>query len=229
MDTELWQQARYRNQLVVFLTVLLRASHKPYTHPSGDHVATGEAIISPTTLGAACGLSRMQVRRALAGLVQADRIELRPTSRHTRVRVLHWNEYQRTPEEDVYPTTNNNSASEVQEEEGRGRRKPPPPYEVIIETLNEKTGANHPVKGKKGEANRTLIRARWDQGYRVPDFQAVIEKKCEDWLGDDKMDEFLRPSTLFRKKNFGEYLAAAGRTKTQGDFWNRIGESDAPG
>ena len=36
----------------------------------------------------------------------------------------------------------------------------------------------------------------------------VIDRKCADWLDDDKMREHLRPSTLFRVDKFEEYLNA---------------------
>lgn len=72
----------------------------------------------------------------------------------------------------------------------------------IIFYLNEKTGKHYKVKTPK---TVRLIRARLKEGFTVEDFKAVIEKKCDDWLGNEKMERYLRPETLFGTK-FEGYL-----------------------
>lgn len=72
----------------------------------------------------------------------------------------------------------------------------------IVSFLNEQTGKSYKAASKK---TRTLIHARMQEGFTVEDFRAVIEKKCADWLNDDKMDRYLRPETLFGTK-FEDYL-----------------------
>lgn len=75
----------------------------------------------------------------------------------------------------------------------------------IIFYLNEKTGKHYKVKTPK---TVRLIRARLKEGFTVEDFKAVIEKKCDDWLGNEKMERYLRPETLFGTK-FEGYLNEA--------------------
>ena len=41
----------------------------------------------------------------------------------------------------------------------------------------------------------------------VDDFKTVIDKKCAEWLGNPKMEQYLRPETLFGTK-FESYLNA---------------------
>lgn len=72
----------------------------------------------------------------------------------------------------------------------------------IIFYLNKKTGKHYKVKTPK---TVRLIRARLKEGFMVEDFKAVIEKKCDDWLGNEKMERYLRPETLFGTK-FEGYL-----------------------
>lgn len=72
----------------------------------------------------------------------------------------------------------------------------------IIFYLNKKTGKHYKVKTPK---TVRLIRARLKEGFTVEDFKAVIEKKCDDWLGNEKMERYLRPETLFGTK-FEGYL-----------------------
>jgi len=76
-------------------------------------------------------------------------------------------------------------------------------YALIINYLNEKTGRNY---GLENKSTLDLIRARFNEGRTPKDFQDVIDKKVEDWLTDDKMNTYLRPSTLFNRTKFENYL-----------------------
>lgn len=80
---------------------------------------------------------------------------------------------------------------------------PTEPFAEIVGYLNEK--ANRAYK-PTSEATRELIRARLAEGFTVDDFKRVIDNKCASWLGDPKMDEYLRPSTLFQRSKFESYL-----------------------
>src|SRR5699024_11533842 len=53
--------------------------------------------------------------------------------------------------------------------------------------------------------NRRVIKARMNEGYTIEDFKTVIDKKTAKWIKDKKMEEFLRPETLFGNK-FDRYL-----------------------
>ena len=75
-------------------------------------------------------------------------------------------------------------------------------YKAVIEHLNEKAGTSYKHTSK---ATQTLIRSRQKEGYTLPDFKKVIDNRCCEWLGDNKMSQFLRPSTLFGTK-FESYL-----------------------
>ena len=74
---------------------------------------------------------------------------------------------------------------------------------LIINYLNEKTGSNF---DPKNESTTDLIKARFNEGRTVKDFIEVIDTKLENWLTDGKMVRFLRPSTLFNRTNFENYL-----------------------
>lgn len=76
------------------------------------------------------------------------------------------------------------------------------PYKEIIEYLNLKTGKSF----KPGSADtKKMINTRWNEGFTLEDFKAVIDNKCFDWSADSKMSKFLRPKTLFSNK-FESYL-----------------------
>lgn len=77
-------------------------------------------------------------------------------------------------------------------------------YKYIVEYLNQKAGTNYKASTKK---TQTTIHARVTEGFTLDDFKTVIDKKCAEWLGDEKMERYLRPETLFGTK-FEGYLNA---------------------
>ena len=87
----------------------------------------------------------------------------------------------------------------------------PVPYEEIVQYLNQKTGKNFKHTSKVTQRH---IRARLAEGFTVSDFKQVIDKKCSDWLRDQKMKEYLRPETLFGTK-FESYLNSKTTTAKQ--------------
>lgn len=55
---------------------------------------------------------------------------------------------------------------------------------------------------------RTLIHARFKEGYKLEDFKAVITFKCDEWRGTNQ-EQYLQPSTLFSPGHFPNYLNQA--------------------
>ena len=86
------------------------------------------------------------------------------------------------------------------------KKKASPSDEIIIilEDLNKR------IKSEKGfsplvQYNQNLIKARMSEGYTVEDFILVNKKKCEQWMNDSEMAQYLRPQTLYSNK-FEGYL-----------------------
>lgn len=75
-------------------------------------------------------------------------------------------------------------------------------YKYIVDYLNEKTNSKYKHTTPK---TKSLINARVKEGFTVEDFTKVIDTKCNDWLSDSKMKNYLRPETLFGTK-FEGYL-----------------------
>lgn len=75
------------------------------------------------------------------------------------------------------------------------------PYKDVIDYLNQQTGKNYKSTTKK---NKTVIRARTDEGFSLDDFKRVIDNKVAEWKGTN-MEKYLRPETLFGTK-FEGYL-----------------------
>jgi len=76
------------------------------------------------------------------------------------------------------------------------------PYDEIVSYLNERLGTRYRSSTAK---TRKMIKARWNEGFRLQDFKDVIDKKAVEWIGNKEMEKYLRPVTLFSTK-FESYL-----------------------
>ncbi|PTJ41119.1 alpha/beta hydrolase [Staphylococcus simulans] len=94
--------------------------------------------------------------------------------------------------------TSNNTINRIDTMSGNPTHTP---YKEIIDYLNEKTGKRFSHKSK---ANQKLIRARFNEDNSKEDFFTVIDNMTAQWKGNPKMDEYLRPKTLF-SGNFDNY------------------------
>lgn len=75
-------------------------------------------------------------------------------------------------------------------------------YIDIVEYLNKKANKNYKHNSDK---TRRFIDARLNEGFTLEDFKKVIDNKCRSWLNDERMNQYLRPETLFGTK-FEAYL-----------------------
>lgn len=86
------------------------------------------------------------------------------------------------------------------------------PYSEILSYLNKKTGRSF----RNVEANKKLIKARWNEGYKLEDFKTVVDNMVSNWTG--KMfdgvpaENYLQPKTLFSNK-FDNYLNQVPRVE----------------
>lgn len=85
-------------------------------------------------------------------------------------------------------------------------------YVEIINYLNKKAGKRF---SPKSAANKKLINGRISEGRTSDDFKYVIDVKCDHWLDDPKMNEYLRPATLFAQKNFENYINQKPKNQTK--------------
>lgn len=124
--------------------------------------------------------------------------------------------------------------SQEQEQEQEQERKPlsgkpdhaptdPDSPEGLIGYLNAKAGKRfRPV-----EANARLVRARLAEAT-ADEIRRVIDARCAKWRGDPKMAEYLRPSTLFGREKFAQYLGEIDAPSATKDakWWVQRGYGD---
>lgn len=97
--------------------------------------------------------------------------------------------------------SNNNRLNTYIVENEKTEKQEAIPYEEIVNYLNEKTGKQYRHTTPK---TRELIKARWNEGFRLDDFKKVIDNEVLKWKNTE-METYLRPVTLFSTK-FESYL-----------------------
>lgn len=84
---------------------------------------------------------------------------------------------------------------------------------AVLAYLNDKAGKSF----KAVKANVKLIQDRL-KDYNEDELRAVIDDRVLAWKGDEKMDQYLRPATLFAAKNCSSYHGNLGKTKPANRF-----------
>ncbi|MDB3082957.1 hypothetical protein C4097_00070 [Clostridioides difficile] len=86
-------------------------------------------------------------------------------------------------------------------------------YKRIVDYLNEKADKSFKSTTKK---TKSLIDARFVEGFVEEDFYKVIDNKVHTWLEGAKMNVYLRPETIFGNK-FESYLNEVPRMAKNGN------------
>lgn len=76
----------------------------------------------------------------------------------------------------------------------------------VLEYLNTKSGRNY----RAVDVNLDLVLARLKSGATVAQCKAIVDAKVTQWGEDQKMQEYLRPGTLFNRTRFEQYLGQLG-------------------
>jgi uncharacterized phage protein (TIGR02220 family) len=98
--------------------------------------------------------------------------------------------------------------------------------EQVIAHLNQTAGKRF----KNTATNHKFISARLKDGHTLDDLITVIDRKTAEWIDDGRMNQYLRPATLFNAEKFEGYLnAPAGlavqpqqRPRSNGPDWDDL-------
>jgi len=120
---------------------------------------------------------------------------------------------------------------EKEKEKEKDKEKENEAVVEIINHLNSVADKNFSADSKK---TRSLIQTLIKNKHSLDDFKTVIERKAKQWKNDPKMDNYLRPITLFAASNFESYLNEkdvasnhAGATKSAfDDLYRYAAEKD---
>lgn len=102
---------------------------------------------------------------------------------------------------------------------------------ISISLSNRVIGLLNNITNKKfheTDGNRKDILARIKDGYVEDDFKKVIENRWAHWQGTE-MEQYLRPSTLFRRSKFDGYLNSPFPSDINGRTVDKFGPQKLSG
>lgn len=237
LEKSIWQEST-AEQKVILITMLGMANFKANKWEfKGEQyeLQPGQFITSVKSIVAKCGpgITTQNVRTALKRFEKLGFLTSEPTNKNTLITLVNWGFYQGCEDEVTNNLTNDsqtannyrrskeikNTNSAAEATHAAAPNSPTEdatkaeqiPYKEIIDYLNEK--ANKAFK-HTATANQKLIKARWNEGYRLDDFKHVIDTKVQRWLMNDSMHQYLRPATLFSNK-FDSYLNEQPRKQSE--------------
>lgn len=212
------------------------------------HIPRGAFATSMRHLSEELDVSEKTVRKWLKRFEEEGQISLEPGKHFTVIKVLNYSAYQditvlRGTEQSSQQSTERGLADSSVEGSNDGSvegtdNRTNKPYEpkkplnqenkytveskTVIDLLNRKTGKSF----RYTESNLKHIRARFNDGAKLDDFETVINRKYRQWHGTD-MEKYLRPETLFGTK-FDSYLNEGNESMNGGnividtpDWYNR--------
>ena len=210
-----------------WVDLLLLANHEDSKVPyKGDVILCEKGAVhrSISFLAERWKWDRKTVRRFLSLLESDGMVSVSATTHRTTITIENWELYQ-----DIWTTKrtiNGTTKSQQMEQQSptykneKNDKNEKNNYLDIVEYLNQRTGKNFRATSDK---TRTCIRARLNEGFTVDDFKKVIDTKCKEWLGNPKMELYLRPETLFGTK-FEAYLNQGGGN--HGGYEDEVGETE---
>jgi len=205
------------NTLALFMFLLMNAMYKDCkvgTTTGVVELKRGEYISGRKKLAADLNQSEREIRTSLSRLTELGIIDQQTTSRYSVYAIVKYNEYQDSDQQTTSTTTNkrptNDQQTTTKEESKHLSIKELNTYicspsAEILDYLNQKAQSNfRPVP-----ANIKLIESRLKEGATVEEMKRVIDTMVAKWMDDEKMREYLRPSTLFNATKYSQYSGLA--------------------
>jgi len=227
------------DHVAVWIYLLLNATHQDYDI---DHLGKrftlkrGQLVTGRKVISEKYKISETKVQRILKRFESEQQIKQQTTNKNRVITIVNYDLYQTSEQQTEQQANNKRTTSEQQvntnnkhkeQEEQKEQKKKEGnaennvtdnviPFKEIIDFLNEKTESKYRHTTSK---TKDLIKARWNDGFRLDEFKTVISKKTKEWKGED-MAKYLRPETLFGTK-FESYLNQldGGKPDTKVDWF----------
>lgn len=220
-DNEIWKNKEPYDKRSAWIDLLLRSTHQNIKFLFGNEIIElipGQIITSELKLATEWKWSRHKVRGYFELLERVGQIRTpKRTTKYTIITIINWELYQEKEEGKDTKKDNEGTSKGHQKDTYKNVKKDKKVKKedtlsskcaLIINYLNEKTGRNEKGQRKFDPKNAVVfLRARFNEGRTVKDCIDVIDIKLKDWLNDEKMFQFLRPSTLFNKTKFENYIS----------------------
>lgn len=224
-DCLLWDSDEPFDYRSAWIDLLLLANHddkKIMFNGNPMNVKRGQKITSVRKLSERWGWSTKKTTSFLNLLESENMVTKESDNKKTLLTIVNYEFYQDCGNAEETQKKRTGDTEETQKKrrlptnKNEKNEKNEKNIKDIVEYLNEKVGKKYRADSK---SVIKLINGRLSENYTLDDFKKVIDNKCADWLGDDKMNKFLRPETLFAQSHFESYLNQ-GQVKLK-DFSNR--------
>lgn len=192
--------------LKVFIYCLTKASHKNHKQIIGTKVvelSPGQFIFGRQSWASTLKINESSIYRYMKLLEELDIITIKANNKFSVVTIVNWGIYQQEDNASEQQMNNKRTTNEQQMNTNNNvKNEKNEKNKDIVEYLNLKTKKQYKHTSKK---TQSLINARLADGFTVDDFKTVIDKKTDEWINDERMNQYLRPETLFSNK-FESYL-----------------------
>lgn len=203
--------------------LIMRANYDTGVY-GNEKIERGELTTSQDELSRAWRWSRSKVQRFLRSLdtppenlgIQPE-ISVKSNNHMTKITICNYSIYQddrstdeSTSEQPVinqWATSDQPMSTIKKNKKNKKKEEDTVPFSEIIEDLNtrlQQVGLSGKYRADS-KATQQSIRARWGEGYRIPDFRRVHSIKVAEWAGTD-MAKHLTPETLYRPGKFEKYV-----------------------
>ena len=210
-----------------------RFSHQPKKEVYKGVMYTlnrGEFLFSRPSYANRLNVTENRVRKAVELLIKDNMIEVVSSlgkNKPTIYKIINYETYNNSPSESVGTKGFQELSTKSPPSEHQVTTKSPPlkkkekidknekeliPFVEIVNYLNGVSNKSYKHSTKK---TQVLIKARYNEGFRLDDFKKVIDIKTSQWLNDNNMNSYIRPETLFGTK-FEGYLNE--KPKGEGGF-----------
>lgn len=211
INSEIFQNEKL---LKIFIWCLLKATYKERIQIVGRtsiELKEGQFVFGRNKASLELNMPPSTVWDYMKLLKKMKTINIKSNNKYSIVTIEKWDTYQSKDinyDNKSNNKTNNKSTSNSQPIDTDNKEykvdnyKNKEIYNRIISRLNEKANKKYKSYTKK---TICCIKARLQEGFTEEDFYTVIDTKCNEWLYNDTMNQYLRPETLFGPK-FEKYL-----------------------
>lgn len=209
-----WEWYKKPNTAHLFIHLILNANYEDKVW-RGLEIKRGQIVTGSKTLSVETGLTLGQIKTSLNHLLRTSDITIKTTNKYSIITITKYDSYQgerqaNDKQNATLDATQTTTTKEIKKERRKNINSHPLEAEEIINHLNNATQRSFKINSDK---TGSLIKARLREGFSIQDFKTVIDNKVREWSCDERMANYLRPSTLFGKK-FEEYLQQDGALNT---------------
>jgi uncharacterized phage protein (TIGR02220 family) len=124
--------------------------------------------------------------------------------------IVNWEKYHIADDTEIESELPSPEQCQYMEEDVKIKEPKISDHEEVLQYLIDKSGTKFQFVASNFKPIISILK---DKGITVDTCKKVIDLKCEQWGDDENMCNYLRPSTLFNRSKFYEYLAFVDKPK----------------